>query len=368
LISYSLRPLFFALLSLASLTGRAQSTLTGIVTDKQTGEPVPFANIFFAYTTQGTATLVDGTFEIKNIPDGSYDLLVEMIGYRRHKQPLEFLDGQYKIEVALEQETILLDTVAVMADQSDKRFYPLFVRFFIGEGVNAKQCEILNRDALHFIYDKEKNSLSVSARRPIVVNNPRLGYKVYYTLDRFELDFKTGSKILEGSPRFEDLPFRKRRDSLSRAKKRDVAYRGSLFHLTRSLYENTTSREGFSFFEADSSRGPEAQPPHKELRRLKPEELINGEGVKKLAFKGLLKVEYKASEDTGYPARVRAQPVFERSNPKGRQQTYIKLSSRSLDIYENGYYADPRSIYLVGYLVWRETVCNMVPIGWAVSR
>lgn len=341
-----------------------QSTLTGKLTDKETGEPVPFANVFFAHTTLGTSSLVDGSFTIYRIPDGKYDLIVEVVGYRHHKQPLEFQQGQYRLDLTMEQDNVTLDSITVIADQSDKRYLPLFTRFFVGDSRKAKGCKILNPEVLHFYFDAKRNYLSVSARKPVEVLNPALGYKVHYTLERFGLDFSTGIKIMEGSPRFEELPATKKKDSAAREKKRNAAYQGSLFHFMRALYNNSLGDERFNVFIADSLASTYS--PEEVLTPFPRDSLVTGGKVRQLNYQGILKVEYRDSEDWEYPGR--SQSRYRGRNPNGFQQTYIRLKDPSLMVYENGYFSDQLSVYLTGYLVWRETVSNMVPLGREVMR
>ena len=338
--------------------------MTGKITNSQTGEPIPFANIFFAHTTIGTSSLVDGSFAITKIPVGKYDLVVEVVGYHHYKQPIEFEQGQYNLDIALEEDIVELDSITVIADQSDKRYLPVFVRFFVGDTRMAKSCKILNPEVLHFYFDTKRNYLSVNARKPVQVLNPNLGYKVYYTLERFGLDFSTGVKVLEGSPRFEELPVTKRRDSVVREKKRTMAYQGSLFHFMRALYLDVVNEEGFRLAIADSSIVFGSTNPDEQLQPFRRESFISGDKVKQLHLQGLLKLEFKEPEAWEYPGRSMGH--WQGRNPNGFQQTYIRLKDRSLQIYENGYYADQLSVYLTGYLVWRETVSNMVPLGHEV--
>ncbi len=56
--------------------------LTGYVIDAETSEPLPGANIVVVGTNFGTATNVDGIFEIAIMP-GKYDLACSMIGYEK---------------------------------------------------------------------------------------------------------------------------------------------------------------------------------------------------------------------------------------------------------------------------------------------
>ncbi len=77
-ISVMLLLLFFPLTLLAGTTGK----ITGFVRDKDTGEPLPGANVIIEGTTMGAATGLDGRFIILNVPPGIYTLKAMMIGYQ----------------------------------------------------------------------------------------------------------------------------------------------------------------------------------------------------------------------------------------------------------------------------------------------
>lgn len=65
-----------------------QSTLQGTVTDKETGEPIPFANVVVTKngeTIVGSTTDLDGRYTIKPIKSGYYDVSVLYIGYNSTK-------------------------------------------------------------------------------------------------------------------------------------------------------------------------------------------------------------------------------------------------------------------------------------------
>lgn len=62
----------------AGTTGK----LVGKVTDKKTGEPLPFVNVTLEGTTIGAATDLDGKYVILNIPPGKYNVKFQYIGYQ----------------------------------------------------------------------------------------------------------------------------------------------------------------------------------------------------------------------------------------------------------------------------------------------
>ena len=68
-------------------------SINGFVREEKTGEPISYANVFLSNTTLGSATNRDGYFVIKNVPEGSYEINVTMIGY-----------GVYKNEIKMSKE------------------------------------------------------------------------------------------------------------------------------------------------------------------------------------------------------------------------------------------------------------------------
>jgi outer membrane receptor protein involved in Fe transport len=75
----------FIIMVINFLTGLAGTTgkLAGVVTDKNTDEPIVAANVYLEGTTLGAATDADGYYYIINIPPGTYTVVVEMIGYKK---------------------------------------------------------------------------------------------------------------------------------------------------------------------------------------------------------------------------------------------------------------------------------------------
>ena len=76
----------FCILNIYSLDdGNAQSSgiIRGKVTDEKTDNPLPFANIKVEGTSWGAASDEQGEFEIKNLPPGTYTIVVTLVGYER---------------------------------------------------------------------------------------------------------------------------------------------------------------------------------------------------------------------------------------------------------------------------------------------
>ncbi|HVP56713.1 MAG TPA: carboxypeptidase-like regulatory domain-containing protein, partial [bacterium] len=70
-----------ALVFLASSGASAPGNISGKVTDATTKEVLPFANVVVEGTSMGAMSMADGTYFIKNIPEGTYTVKASFIGY-----------------------------------------------------------------------------------------------------------------------------------------------------------------------------------------------------------------------------------------------------------------------------------------------
>jgi len=80
------RKLFMAVLAvllLSSLTYAQVGKISGQVVDRETGDPLPGANVIVQGTTLGGATDVNGEYVILSVPAGTYSLRASFIGYRQ---------------------------------------------------------------------------------------------------------------------------------------------------------------------------------------------------------------------------------------------------------------------------------------------
>ncbi len=76
--SIGLALLFFVGALWAGSTGK----IAGVVTDAETGEPLPGVNVIIVGTNFGASTDIDGTYVILNVPPGVYTLEFSYIGYQ----------------------------------------------------------------------------------------------------------------------------------------------------------------------------------------------------------------------------------------------------------------------------------------------
>ncbi|SEL80963.1 DUF5686 and carboxypeptidase regulatory-like domain-containing protein [Parapedobacter koreensis] len=84
--------------------------LTGQIRDEQ-GQPVPFASIYKASTTIGTAANSEGIFQLQ-LPPGEHELLVRAVGYQQVAQQLT-VPSDTSITITLHTESYLLAEVVI---------------------------------------------------------------------------------------------------------------------------------------------------------------------------------------------------------------------------------------------------------------
>ena len=102
--------LLFALLCYSGAAMAQNVTITGRVVD-QTDTPIMMANVLEAGTTNGTATDMDGNYQI-SVPVGA-TLEFSFIGYTPEKRKIEA--GMSVLDIVLQEDTQVLDAVVVTA-------------------------------------------------------------------------------------------------------------------------------------------------------------------------------------------------------------------------------------------------------------
>lgn len=102
------------LLLLAIPSIYAQNTLKGVVTDTNTNDPLIFANIYLPQLEKGATTDDQGNYTLNNIPNGTYSIIISIIGYETLSQNISFPNSDsldFKlIPSAIEMEEIIIST------------------------------------------------------------------------------------------------------------------------------------------------------------------------------------------------------------------------------------------------------------------
>jgi iron complex outermembrane receptor protein len=111
--------LFLTLVLSSALVFAQDRTVSGTVTDSQSGEPIPGANITIKGTSLGAGTSVDGKFTL-NVPAGSNVLIVSFVGYGT--QELAIPSSNY-LDVKLVLGTELAEVEVVSVGRGGERTF-----------------------------------------------------------------------------------------------------------------------------------------------------------------------------------------------------------------------------------------------------
>lgn len=225
--------------------------IRGTVFDKNTSEVIPFAAVYFSGTTMGTTSNEKGYFELSLPKDLANPLIVSSVGY--YSETLTNFASSENFSIYLEPKTYNLTDVEVTANESRnirKKYFPVFRMEFLGKSLSPKLCRIINEGDIMLQFDRNTKMLKAFARRPIQIQNDRLGYNVSYFLDLFEYNTNTHSMVLIGNYKFTPITSGDIVQQENIEKNRTTAYLGSRMHFFRSLWDDSFEASGFKVIDA----------------------------------------------------------------------------------------------------------------------
>lgn len=221
-------------------------SVSGIITDKESNEPLVGVNVFLNGTTLGCSSNKLGEYEILNVPPGTYRLVVSMIGYRSRNLSISISKNSLgEVNFKLNPISYELLDVNIIAER-DEEWLENMRRFrnnFIGTSENSENCIIINREIIEFI-KLDNGDLKASAPATINILNEALGYRIKFDLKEFRLA-RNGEVDYMGDVWYEKLAPKNELQENEWIEKRLDAYQGSLKHFLISLCKKSLFEEGF---------------------------------------------------------------------------------------------------------------------------
>ncbi|MBN2708547.1 MAG: carboxypeptidase regulatory-like domain-containing protein [Calditrichaceae bacterium] len=109
-------------LILFGVSSAATGSIEGYVTDKNTGETLPGVNIIVETTSFGAVSDIEGYYIIPNIPEGTYTIKAEYLGYTTLRVKTVNVAGSYvsRLDLALSAKIIEGETIVVEESDSKK--------------------------------------------------------------------------------------------------------------------------------------------------------------------------------------------------------------------------------------------------------
>jgi len=189
-----------------------QLTLTSVVFDRENNEHVVGAHVYIEGSSLHAVTGLDGRFEITTDSYINRPLVISHIVYGTmtvHNPFFSLPDTLFVVE----KENMLGDVVVPAARYSRRQLLNAFRREFLGKSLGATSCIIENEEKIDIWFNYQTHMLSASCDEPVIIHNRYLAYRIYLTLEKFEVEYpgrQLGVGIplqvfLEGSTFFEDL-------------------------------------------------------------------------------------------------------------------------------------------------------------------
>ena len=98
----------------SELSALDNGKIKGLVLNKVTGNPLPYANVFLDGTSLGSSTDPKGNFLILDVPPGSYTIKIRYIGYKKLDEQIESVEGEtLEKQFSLDPEALEGETVNV---------------------------------------------------------------------------------------------------------------------------------------------------------------------------------------------------------------------------------------------------------------
>ena len=236
-----------AIFVLLCIAANAQ-TLTGVVYDKETKQPIPFAYVYFDGTSIGNFTDDAGKYTLTVSQIINTRLVVRNIGYNTViiENPFVHLPDT----IYMEEQMRILEEITVSADPfTRQQKLKVFREQFLGQTQAGRSCKIVNEDDIDVWFNVATKTLLASSEQPIEVINEYLGYKIFFELVDFQVDYSNVSLNQENVRQsffavitaFVDL----RPDDRRIKRRRDEVYYMSSTFFFKNLAENTLSKAGF---------------------------------------------------------------------------------------------------------------------------
>ena len=101
------------LLALTPFLTYSQNTLSGKIIDAESSEPLDQVSVYIPQLENGAVTDENGNYTLKNLPEGTYKLVISYIGFETYSTSLEINLGSNKFDYQMTPSAIEMDEVVL---------------------------------------------------------------------------------------------------------------------------------------------------------------------------------------------------------------------------------------------------------------
>ena len=352
-----------------SLALQAQSgsyVVSGKVIDAESRLPLMGASVFAQNTTLGTVTNAEGAFRLL-LPGGGYTIAVTFTGYETENVRVNYSFMQNdSLVIEMRPQVQSMEEVSIAFTNEVRngweKYGAFFTDNFIGKSSFAKHCVIKNPEALKFYFSKRKNQLKVITAEPLIVENFALGYTIQFAIDSFTNDYNTNTSLFIIHPLFTEME-----GTDEQVKEweinRMIAYKGSLLHFMRSLYDQRLQPEGFELQFIVKNNGTEYPIPLQNVYGALNFRKDDSSGVVEFRpnQRDMALIFYKGKPEAAYLANDSTiKKDFQLSTLTFPNGEYVNVE-------RNGYFYDQQGIITNGYLAYKK-IGDMLPYDYLLEK
>jgi len=126
--------------ALAQESAASDGSISGMVLDTETEEPLVGANVVIEGLQRGTSTDADGNYRLEEVPAGDHTLIVTFIGYERREQDVSVVAGEETVmDVVLTPRTFVGDEVVVTGSKRPEKLLDAPVQV---EAISADELDV----------------------------------------------------------------------------------------------------------------------------------------------------------------------------------------------------------------------------------
>jgi hypothetical protein len=356
--------LIFSVISATSISQATNFLITGKVINAETKLPLQAASVFAENTTIGTATDAEGNFKLQ-LPNGGYELVVTFTGFNTETKRINTADANNTaIVFELKPKEKEMQAVSIISTGEVKdgleKYGLFFIEQFIGKTANTKDCVIKNPEALKFYFSKRKNRLKVMASEALLIENNILGYNIKYALDSFTHEYATQVSLYTGNPLFEEMATTDLVQQTNWKKAREQAYKGSVLHFMRSVYNKQLKEEGFEIQYVVDVNGLDSA--------LKLKNFYSALNYQKNDSLQVVDIRPNQNRVAVIYTKEKPPAAYLSENEKGPTDFQFSiltfLPGHSITIEQNGYYFEQNELTTSEYWTW-ERIADQVPYDYA---
>ena len=351
----------------------SQYYIRGLVKDGETDQPLIGASVYINNTTKGATTDKNGQFELGPLVPGRYDVVASYVGYDPLLYSAEVKANSIRVTFKLDKKETSLREVLVLTDETRKKYLEILKKNVLGYTKAADKCKIKNLGEVQFASGQNKDEIEAFTDSELEIENPELGYSVYFQLIRFYYNKSNIQTYFVGYTRYID---RAKNEQAKKKwlKKRKEAYEGSSFHFCRSLVKKDLEQQGFTVYQlikpkssGDSTKGNTLVAISQD-KDVKMATKITEESMIKLysdsnyrTYELLIRDGWRIFYTKNSALKLElGKAMFIGGQPTKGTITGFKVRTEPVLISEHGLLLNPLSVFAEGMWVY-ERLANMLP-------